>query len=47
MEVVAPDQGRVERSRPTIAPTKAVIATSNENCERFSRSPSSTGQVWG
>src|SRR3954471_244850 len=34
--------GSVERSRPTIAPTKALIATSSENCARFSRNPSRT-----
>ena len=39
---VWPISGRVERSRPTIAPTKALSATSSENCARFSRSPSST-----
>src|SRR3954468_4497036 len=34
--------GSVERSRPTIAPTNALIATSSENCARFSRNPSRT-----
>ena len=38
----SPISGRVERSRPTIAPTNALIATSSENCARFSRSPSRT-----
>ena len=37
-----PMSGSVERSRPTIAPTNALTATSSENCARFSRSPSST-----
>ena len=35
-----PTSGRVERSSPTMAPTKALTATSRENCARFSRSPS-------
>ena len=38
-----PTSGSVERSRPTIAPTNALIATSSENCAAFSRSPSRTG----
>src|SRR5215208_2199130 len=38
----SPISGRVERSRPTIAPTKALIATSSENCAKFWRSPSWT-----
>ncbi len=37
---VRPMSGSVERSRPTIAPTNALIATSSENCARFSRRPS-------
>ena len=37
-----PISGSVERSSPTIAPTKALTATSSENCARFSRSPSRT-----
>src|SRR5215217_596753 len=36
----SPISGRVERSRPTIAPTNALIATSSENCARFWRRPS-------
>ena len=32
--------GSVERSSPTIAPTKTLTATSSRNCARFSRSPS-------
>src|SRR5215211_3719211 len=38
----SPIKGRVERSRPTIAPTKALTATSRQNWGRFSRSPSRT-----
>ena len=38
-----PTSGSVERSRPTIAPTKALTATSSENCAAFSRSPRRTG----
>src|SRR2546422_717327 len=37
-----PTSGSVDRSSPTIAPTNAVIATSNANCEAFSRRPNST-----
>jgi hypothetical protein len=37
-----PISGSVERSKPIIAPTNALTATSSENCARFSRSPSST-----
>src|SRR5215207_1234610 len=38
----SPISGRVERSRPTIAPTNALIATSSENCATFWRRPSWT-----
>src|SRR5688572_3876051 len=38
----SPISGRVERSRPTIAPTNALIATNSENCARFWRRPSWT-----
>ena len=38
-----PISGSVERSSPTIAPTNALTATSNENCAAFSRRPSRTG----
>ena len=31
---------RVERSRPTIAPTKALTSTSSANCRQLARSPS-------
>src|SRR5215207_3786322 len=37
-----PMRASVDRSRPTIAPTNAVMATSNANCEAFSRRPSWT-----
>src|SRR5215203_2867869 len=38
----SPISGRVERSRPTIAPTNALIETNSENCARFWRRPSWT-----
>src|SRR2546427_3139233 len=31
--------GSTERSSPTMAPTKALTTTSNENCRQFARSP--------
>src|SRR5947209_18454335 len=37
-----PISGSVERSRPIIAPTNALMATSSENCAAFSRSPRRT-----
>ena len=40
-----PMSGSVERSRPTIAPTNALIATSSENCATFSRSPRLDGRA--
>jgi hypothetical protein len=33
-------RGRIVRSRPTIAPTKALTRTRSQNCFQFSRSPS-------
>src|SRR5512133_891383 len=42
-----PTSGSVERSRPTIAPTNALTATSSENCAAFSRSPSRTPRSRG
>ena len=36
----SPRSGSTVRSRPTMAPTKALRTTSSENCGRFSRSPS-------
>ena len=41
-----PISGSVERSRPTITPTKALTATSSENWAAFSRSPSSTRRAF-
>src|SRR5688572_20614452 len=38
----SPTSGSVERSSPTIAPTKALRTTSSANCGVFSRSPSFT-----
>jgi len=35
--------GKMLRSIPTIAPTKALTTTSSENCARFSRTP---GRTW-
>src|SRR5262245_44489660 len=31
--------GRIERSRPTMPPTKALIATSSVNCDQFAPRP--------
>src|ERR687887_152785 len=39
-----PTNGSVDRSRPTIAPTKALIATSNANWAAFSRRPRRTSR---
>ena len=37
-----PISGSTARSSPTIRPTNALIRTSSENCDAFSRSPSRT-----
>jgi hypothetical protein len=39
--------GRIERSRPTMPPTKAFVATSSANWRQFGPSPSRTSTVGG
>src|SRR5215210_199816 len=46
-KAVSPIRGSVERSKPTIAPTNTLMATSRENCARLSRSPSRTWVMSG